>query len=107
MERTLYQGRDALVMAMALTPPREFQKLFRQKEVAKLAVSFFRRLFGKIMPARQRLGAADVGGVVLPDLGRLVVAADRAGRAPQDQRRACDLPAGCEIDLVHVEVDAV
>ena len=59
------------------------------------------------MPARQRLGAADVGRVLLPDLarGRLAVAADAAGRAPQNERRARDLLARLEVLGVHLEID--
>src|SRR5438477_8453023 len=68
-----------------------------REERAQLRVGFLRRLLREIVAARQRLGAADVGGVVLPHLGRLVVAADRAGCSPQDQGRAVDLLAGGEI----------
>src|SRR4051812_37372027 len=77
------------------------------EERAKLLVGFLGSLLRQIMSARQRLGAADVGGVSLPNLAsaRLVVAADAAGRAPQDQRRAAYLLAGIEILGVHVEID--
>src|SRR6516165_5418592 len=60
------------------------------------------------MSARQRLGAADVAGIALPDLAgaRPGVAADAAGRAPQQEHRAVDLAPGLEVLAVHVEVDA-
>jgi hypothetical protein len=60
------------------------------------------------MSAGQRLGAADVGGVALPDFSRtrFRIAADAAGRAPQQQHRAGDLAPGFEILGVHVEIDA-
>src|SRR5580692_1334565 len=53
--------------------------LSRLEKRAQLAIGLLRRLLGKIMPAWQRRGAPDVGGVALPHIGRLVVAADRAG----------------------------
>src|SRR6266540_6311306 len=64
------------------------------EERAQLRIGFLRRLLGEIVAARQRPGTADIGRVVRPDLGRRVVARDRAGRAPQDQRRTGDLAAG-------------
>src|SRR6516162_7834810 len=78
----------------------------RREKRPQLAIGLFRRLLGKIMPAGQRGSAPDVGSVILPYLGRLVVAADRARRAPQQQDRALDPAAGGDILRVHVEVDA-
>src|SRR5579864_2855643 len=78
------------------------------KELPQLTISFLWRFLGEIMSARQRLGAADVAGVALPDLARARsgVAADAAGRAPQQQHRAGDLAPGFEVFGVHVEIDA-
>src|SRR3954469_750820 len=60
------------------------------------------------MPARQCLGAADVGGISIPDLAgaRLMVAADAAGGPPQDENRTGDLAPGREVLGVHLEIDA-
>src|SRR6185312_11894063 len=80
--------------------------LFREKKFAKLPIGFFRRLFREIVPARQRLGAADIGGVPVPHLLRLVVPSNAAGGAPQQQHWNSNLPAGVEVLGVHLEVDA-
>src|SRR5205085_7102173 len=61
---------------------------------------------GEVVPAWQRLGATNIGGIARPDRPRVVVAADAAGRAPEQQHRAGDLAAGLEISLVHGKVDA-
>src|SRR5215212_1071209 len=60
------------------------------------------------MPTGQRLGAADVAGIPLPDFARawLMIAADAAGRAPQQQQRRADLAAGGKILGVHLQIDA-
>src|SRR5215813_4539275 len=75
------------------------------KEIAQLAKSLVRRLVGEVMAAGQRLGAADVGGVARPDRLRVMMAADAAGRAPQDQHRTGDFSASVEVLRVHLEVD--
>src|SRR5262249_52003999 len=82
-------------------------RLRRRKELAQLAISFFRRFVRKIVPARKRLAGANVGCIARPNLHRLVVAADAAGRAPQQQHRTGNLASGGEILAVHGEVDAV
>src|SRR5215468_3552086 len=79
----------------------------RGKELAQLAIGFFRRFVRKIVPARKRLAGANVGCIARPNLHRLVVAADAAGRAPQQQHRTGTLASGGEILAVHGEVDAV
>src|SRR4051812_11313924 len=78
----------------------------RQKELPELLVRFLRRLFGEIVSARHRSRATNIGRVCLPDVGRLVIAADAAGRAPQQQQRRGDLAPGVEVLGVHGEIDA-
>ena len=45
-------------------------------------VGLLRRLFGQIVAARQRFGAADIVGIARPDSRRACDAPDRAGRSP-------------------------
>src|SRR6266849_2883177 len=78
--------------------------LLRHKKSAQLAIGLLGRFFGKVVAARQRDGAANVGGIVPPHLGWFVIAPDRPGSPPQQQDRAFDFASGGKILGVHVEV---
>src|SRR6202034_1801047 len=95
-------------MALAPLCVSNFYALRGAEKLPQLIICLLRRFLRQIMPARQRLGAADVAGVARPDFARARpgVAADAAGRSPQQQQRATDLAAGFEVLGVHVEVDA-
>src|SRR5215831_14938613 len=78
------------------------------EEITQFLIGFLRRLLREVMSARQRFGATDIGGVAFPDFRRagLVIAANAAGRAPQNQRRAVDPLAGVKVLGIRVEIDA-
>src|SRR5499427_8457009 len=79
----------------------------RREERAQLVRGLLRRLLREIVPAWQRLAGSYVGGVARPDLHGFVIAADAAGRAPQQQHRAGYLAPGGEVRGIHVEIDAM
>src|SRR5260370_42248776 len=77
--------------------------LARRKKSAQLATGLLGRFFGKEVAARQRDGAANVGGIVPPYLGWLVLAPDRPGSPPQQQDRAFALASGRKILGIHAQ----
>src|SRR5258706_15572497 len=81
-------------------------RLLRRKKSAQLAIGLLGRLFGEVMAAWERHRAANVGRIVPPHLGWLVIAPDRPGSPPQQEDWAFDFASGGKILRIHVEVDA-
>src|SRR5215475_8902972 len=70
--------------------PRYREQLWGFKKCMQFPVGFIGGFFRQIMTAGKRPAGPDVCGIAPPDRHRIVISADPAGRAPEQQHRQFD-----------------
>src|ERR1700748_1206500 len=79
-------------------PPARIPAVFAlHEETPERVIRLVRAFFLKVVARGHRARLDDVGRVVAPDFGRIVVASDTALRAPEDQCRRIDTTARVEV----------